>query len=299
MKLKLLEIKNEIVVAQEKLEVLLESALPSNLDCTIGFPSGNVQAGVKYDQSLWFYSYLITDENTSPRYWNAFGLTSDLSDKKSNNIVVEINIPTVGINRRVSGSFAVDERGRYYLLHRGRVGGGRKGIGKSAFLNWANRSLVEVESTDKKESYLVIGCLNSKSFLAELNSFIRDVSNFKKYAVSLDLDDIALMSKEHIFGLLEVESSNGEVTRYSRSELVKEYTKRRANGRCQLCDNDAPFLSKNGTPFLEVHHIDWLSQGGVDQINNTIALCPNCHRKMHIINCPDDVKYLKELASAP
>ncbi|MDU6483465.1 MAG: HNH endonuclease [Paeniclostridium sordellii] len=37
----------------------------------------------------------------------------------------------------------------------------------------------------------------------------------------------------------------------------------------------------------------WLSKGGDDTIENTAALCPNCHRKMHIINDEEDVEYLR------
>lgn len=87
---------------------------------------------------------------------------------------------------------------------------------------------------------------------------------------------------------------------YDRNELVKEYARRRAAGYCQLCDEPAPFES-NGVPFLEVHHIEWLAEGGPDTVDNVVALCPNCHRKMHIINKPIDVQTLvgkaKELLS--
>ena len=44
----------------------------------------------------------------------------------------------------------------------------------------------------------------------------------------------------------------------------------------------APFKKRNGEPFLEVHHVMWLSEGGSDSIENTVALCPNCHRKVHV-----------------
>ncbi|BDZ92717.1 hypothetical protein VEE69_15940 [Escherichia coli] len=43
----------------------------------------------------------------------------------------------------------------------------------------------------------------------------------------------------------------------------------------------APSLKEDGTPFLEVHHIEWLSKGGEDSVENAIALCPNCHRQAH------------------
>lgn len=47
-------------------------------------------------------------------------------------------------------------------------------------------------------------------------------------------------------------------------------------------------------PYLESHHIIWLAAGGADSVDNTIALCPNCHRKMHVINDSSDVKILLE-----
>ncbi|CAI0766776.1 Predicted restriction endonuclease [Serratia rubidaea] len=55
----------------------------------------------------------------------------------------------------------------------------------------------------------------------------------------------------------------------------------RANGKCQCCKRDAPFKREDGTPYLEVHHIEWLSRGGEDSVENAIALCPNCHRQAH------------------
>lgn len=82
---------------------------------------------------------------------------------------------------------------------------------------------------------------------------------------------------------------------YVRNQYVAEYTKRRANGKCELCGQKAPFLDAAGEPYLESHHIDWLSQGGLDSIGNTVALCPNCHRKMHIVGDEKDIAQLKEL----
>jgi 5-methylcytosine-specific restriction enzyme A len=83
-------------------------------------------------------------------------------------------------------------------------------------------------------------------------------------------------------------------TSYERDPYVSEYAKRWANGICQLCDKEAPFKDKNGNPYLETHHIEWLSRGGDDTIENTIALCPNCHKKMHILDRKSDVEKLKK-----
>lgn len=60
----------------------------------------------------------------------------------------------------------------------------------------------------------------------------------------------------------------------------------RAGGKCQLCNCNAPFLDSAGRPYLEVHHVQAISEGGKDDPTNMIALCPNCHRKMEI--CPSE-----------
>lgn len=76
------------------------------------------------------------------------------------------------------------------------------------------------------------------------------------------------------------------------AEVVKE-TKERANGICQLCKQPAPFFDKKGNPYLEAHHVIWLSRGGEDSTDNTVALCPNCHTKMHVLDLPEDIEILK------
>jgi len=85
-------------------------------------------------------------------------------------------------------------------------------------------------------------------------------------------------------------------TQYSRDPVVKELVLRLAQGFCQLCGTKAPFNKRGGVPHLETHHIVWLAKGGLDDIENTVALCPNCHRKMHVLNKPKDIKKLIHIA---
>ncbi len=85
-------------------------------------------------------------------------------------------------------------------------------------------------------------------------------------------------------------------TAFQRNPDVAMWAKRRANGYCQLCGGLAPFNDKDGDPYLECHHIIWLSKDGPDKIENTVALCPNCHRKMHVVNAPDEVRALTKIA---
>lgn len=74
------------------------------------------------------------------------------------------------------------------------------------------------------------------------------------------------------------------------------YALRRARGRCELCAQPAPFTTHDGQPFLEVHHVVHLARDGADEIDNMVALCPNCHRRMHVLERPGDVKILQQKA---
>lgn len=66
-----------------------------------------------------------------------------------------------------------------------------------------------------------------------------------------------------------------------RSKLVRLYALLGANGTCALCSQVAPFLTSKGIPFLKVHHLHRLGDGGPDAPENVAALCPNCHRAVH------------------
>lgn len=83
---------------------------------------------------------------------------------------------------------------------------------------------------------------------------------------------------------------------YYRDPAVKEMVKRIADGKCQFCGEAAPFEDKNGVPYLEEHHVIRLADGGTDSIDNVVAICPNCHRKMHVLDDPGDKKMLLEIA---
>lgn len=83
-------------------------------------------------------------------------------------------------------------------------------------------------------------------------------------------------------------------TLYIRSSEVSNYAKQRAKGICDLCGEGAPFMKPTGEPFLESHHVEWISAGGSDSIDNVVALCPNCHRKMHFLNNLEDRQKLKQ-----
>lgn len=68
---------------------------------------------------------------------------------------------------------------------------------------------------------------------------------------------------------------------YQRSADVRTYVLARAAGKCEGCKSPAPFLRKDGSPYLEPHHLRRVSDGGPDHPAHVIGLCPNCHRRVH------------------
>ncbi len=87
-----------------------------------------------------------------------------------------------------------------------------------------------------------------------------------------------------------------QTTVYHRDAYLKEEVKRIANGKCQLCGKEAPFIDNNGSPYLEEHHVKKLAEGGTDTLDNVVAICPNCHRKVHILNEEADTIILERVA---
>lgn len=294
----------EIRQCQKKLQSILTEKLTEKGAFNIGFPGGSWQENINFNNKIWHFSFEIGCEEKSPRFWNGFGLFSDLSDKKSNNIVVEINIPSTGINRRVSGFFAKDPSGNTCLFHRGGLGGGRKGIGKEAFINWSSYSLTSINTEGVSENALLVGRINSDTFTDDLYRFLIEISQFKLFATSGEVTDASYLSNEELLEKIENEEptlkknkkAESSVSNYERSPYIKEYALRKANGLCQLCLKISPFKNKYGQYFLEVHHIEWFSKGGVDTKDNVVALCPNCHRKMHIVNRQTDINLLHDRA---
>lgn len=74
--------------------------------------------------------------------------------------------------------------------------------------------------------------------------------------------------------------SNGE-SDFVRCQRVVAWILAQADGVCEFCGNPAPFCDLHGFPYLEVHHVQPLAEGGPDTVDNAVALCPTCHRAAH------------------
>jgi 5-methylcytosine-specific restriction protein A len=107
-------------------------------------------------------------------------------------------------------------------------------------------------------------------------------ADFEK-AVARSLSDSAAHRKRRLKAASKVPARTPVlVLAFERNPDVVAEVLLRAMGACERCKQKAPFLRrKDNTPYLEVHHIQQLADGGEDSVENATALCPNCHRDFH------------------
>jgi hypothetical protein len=177
----LLESKAEIANAQRTLEATFRREFKKRAVKNIGYPGNTTEnAEVCTDGRFWFWSSDRAGANDpNPRRLNWFGL---LEDKSALEISVEINTPFENRNDQVAGFFARDSNsGQIYLFHSGRVGGGRKGVGKDAFLAWLNQPLAEVvDSTGRRRVGLLVMPVRGKAATHPAARYIDAVARFKQ-----------------------------------------------------------------------------------------------------------------------
>jgi hypothetical protein len=188
--LALVQDRRDKEAAQATLARNLKAALELQGTRNIGFPGGNFDQTLYSagEGQLWASFSGPSAESAVPRYWNAFGIYQP--DRPAQTITVEINIPTDSNTAQVAGFFAKDgNTSDTFLMHSGRVGGGRPGIGKSAFLVWSKAKLVEVAGNDGGiRSGIAVGKLDDPDIANRIWKFVKDVQNFKGQAAAGELE---------------------------------------------------------------------------------------------------------------
>jgi hypothetical protein len=171
LRFELLTAAREIAAAEEQLIQRFQNAATWKGKKRLGYQGGSMEKAVCWvaGEGVWLSNY--REEN---RWWNGFG-TVDPRETQMLTITVEINPPMDGVDRRCAGAFLRDDRGRLYLTHTGRVGGGRKGIGKREFLSRFKGSIAEVDGYE----YILVGRLDADDFIRNVAGFVKVVDAFK------------------------------------------------------------------------------------------------------------------------
>jgi hypothetical protein len=99
-------------------------------------------------------------------------------------------------------------------------------------------------------------------------------------AVETSVSIFALREQAYLFAELTPPRDRREVWQRTRSAFIAQYAQCRSRGNCEGCKHPAPFMRRNGEPYLEIHHIRSLTDGGPDHPLNVAAVCPNCHSRV-------------------
>lgn len=143
------------------------------------------------------------------------------------------------------------------------------------FNTWVVNSLVDIEILKK---------VSNKYFISDdLLGYIKNLYENLKF-------------KDFFFGddVLSCEINNKTAKqRYKRNAKLISIAKCRDNFICQINHEHITFIS-NKTNYVEGHHIVPIFQQknyefNLDDVNNIISLCPNCHREIHSADNKDKI----------
>lgn len=195
--LTLIESEKEIAKAQRKLAVTIRRDFKNKAVKNIGYPGGTTHdAKVVTDGDYWYFSSSYNEKDSpNPRFFNWFGV---FGNDASLDIVVEINTPLEGRNQRVAGFFARDnETGAIYLMHSGRVGGGTKGVGKTAFLAWSDqRPLPVVDSEGGVREGVLVMPVEGGAAVRSAVRYVESIATFKQAVRAGELETPEFLEKQ-------------------------------------------------------------------------------------------------------
>lgn len=262
-------------------------------------------------QNFWlgFNKKAVRQEN---KYVSVFGF--DLKLKQHNDMVVEAN---VGIKESSNTASFFGVEGKHLIWYHN---GDLRGLGRDEFFEWLEGEIeqniydlvIEVINRNSREDRVTKICevsLTNDEFENQIEQFVYAMAAFKKFKNQENPSEGArarsnnaatdrsrrTINYQEVAKISEPPKQIVSIsTGFYRNPQVAIAAKELADGSCDFCGKIAPFTDAEGNAFLECHHIDWLSRGGPDTLDNTVALCPNCHRRMHILDSEEDKEILWE-----
>ncbi len=239
----------------------------------LGHQGASLPAKVLWSKKLgiWLYSQAINEV----RYWNAFGLGKP-KEAGILSTTAAINFPWQGIDRKTGGAFASDPWGNIFVIHRGKIGGGKKGVGKSLFANNYRGVWSFMEDGDSITQVAVIGALNSGRFALQVALFVKKVENLKLKPAEVNSTQTEINFAEITF----------------REELVGAVPSEIASEICTACDADLVVM--NLANLLS----RWKYRIGNDSHRQLFLINPSNGKISHNFKVLADIKEQSVLAAA-
>lgn len=182
--------KKKVSVLHRRFKKQLHDELTELVDCWVGYPSGSFADRVRYSPK---FDIWISEREYPNRFWNGFGVGHPIPGK-NNSLNGEINFPYEGINKHIAGVFASDEDGNIFVLHRGRIGGGKPGIGKRYFTDNFRGVFINAIEEDHETVFCLIGELDSHIFSEQVANFIREIYRIKRLQKGEAASDFSTLS---------------------------------------------------------------------------------------------------------
>jgi len=279
---------------QQQLSRRIRAAGGEKRPVVLGHQGASVQARVWWSDTLglWFFP----GKGEEKRYWNAFGTDRPKPDAALS-ITCEINFPKEGIDRRIGGAFATDGKGRVFVVHRGKLGGGRKGIGKALFEKQYRGVWAEMDDGGEEASVAVVGLLASPRFPRQLAQFVGKIERIKDMAVpstqtEMGFEDLRL--REELLGMRHGESFRDMAGECDHGLIVRDLAEALKRRRCKYGNDglrDLMALDSEGMATIFQVKTDnlfkSLQEGATQLLVNSLLSTRPPHLVLVLPNLPD------------
>lgn len=149
----------------------------------VGYKGGSVEDNVTWHHSVEMWSLLREfpprARQEGRRFWCCFGI-DDPHNAANLDITVEINPRHQGTDLLVAGVFAKDMTSTVHLCHNGKIGGGRKGVGKTAFFHHYGPDFEKMRHGNGCVKVVDLGPITSRGLPRRLAWFARKVKRIKE-----------------------------------------------------------------------------------------------------------------------
>lgn len=293
--LKIIEDESAINKYQKKLLKSFKPFIDEKVAVRIGHMGASFDAKVLWSNRLGIWIYATKIEGS--RYWNAFGLDKPKA-QTTVPITCEINLPVSGIDRRIGGVLAKDKKGNIFLVHRGIIGGGKKGVGKSLFESHFRGVWTVMEDGEQETAAAIIGVLNSPRLIRQIIHFVHKIDRIKNQVSSQSLqleifDEYFL--REELIGAKLSESTRDFEAECNLALIIKDLYKRLVEHHLRVANDTLRdlFIVDNGGAIKALFLVktdastDTLHKGAMQLLMNSLSLPQQPRLIMAIPENPD------------
>ena len=136
-----------------------------------------------------------------------------------------------------------------------------------AYADWANRKERRIVYTDEGEE------LSQEAVIKRLKKLDKLIGQDLRAAFDSQIPKAGM------------DTEQGDVAAPNK-RTIKENAKWYAGNKCEICAEHKSFIAQDGRMYTEAHHLIPLAgqaefENSLNQEQNIVCLCPNCHREIH------------------